>query len=341
MPIRIAINGFGRIGRCILRALHEQQRQHELEIVAINELSPAAAVEHLLRYDSSHGRFPGEIVRDGEQLRINGRGLRLLAEPDPARLPWADLDVDVVLECTGHFSDADALRMHLDAGAKKVLLSQPPGNGEFDYTVIYGVNHDGLLPAHRIVSNGSCTSNCVIPVIDLVDRHFGVDSGAITTMHASMNDQSVIDAYHSDLRRARAASTSIIPVDTKLAAGIERVLPKFRNRFEAIAVRVPTINVTAMDLTLTTRQAVTPAGVNSLLQQASKHALHNILGYTEEALVSIDFNHDPRSSIVDGSLTRVSHTHLLKCLLWCDNEWGFANRMLDTAALMGRSLRSA
>ncbi|MGQ0709739.1 MAG: glyceraldehyde 3-phosphate dehydrogenase NAD-binding domain-containing protein [Rhodoferax sp.] len=333
-PIRIAINGFGRIGRCILRALVESGRGAEFELVAINELAPAEAVAHLLRYDSSHGRFPGTVERADGHLHINGQPVRLCNQNDAARLPWAELGVDVVLECTGTMQSAAELQRHLDAGARKVLLSQPGGH-DLDYTVVNGVNHTGLLPQHRRVSNGSCTSNCVVPVIDVLDRHFGAESGAVTTMHASMNDQSVIDAYHPDLRRARAANVSIIPVDTKLAAGIQRVLPQLSGRFEAIAVRVPTINVTAMDLALTVCADVSAEDINRVLDEAARGPLAGILGYTQEALVSIDFNHDPRSVVVDGSLTRVAHKRLVKCLLWCDNEWGFANRMLDTAARMG------
>lgn len=332
--IRIAINGFGRIGRCILRALVESGRQNEFELVAINELAPAESIEHLLRYDSSHGRFPGTLERQNGHLVVNGQRVRLLSQADPALLPWRELAVDVVLECTGTMQSAAQLDRHIAAGAKKVLLSQPGGH-DLDYTCVFGTNHQGLLPSHTRVSNGSCTSNCVVPVIDVLDRAFGVESGAVTTMHASMNDQSVIDAYHPDLRRARAANVSIIPVDTKLAAGIQRVLPQLEGRFEAIAVRVPTINVTAMDLALTLRADVTAQDINRVLSDAALGDLQGILGYTEAPLVSIDFNHDPRSVVVDGSLTRVAHKRLLKALLWCDNEWGFANRMLDTAGRMG------
>lgn len=335
--LRIAINGFGRIGRCIQRALVESGRQREFELVAVNERAPAESIEHLLRFDSSHGRFPGTLERVGEYLVVNGQRVRLLSQPDPALLPWRELAVDVVLECTGTLQNAAQLDRHIAAGARKVLLSQPGGH-DLDYTCVYGTNHAGLQSSHTRVSNGSCTSNCVVPVIDVLDRHFGVESGAVTTMHASMNDQSVIDAYHPDLRRARAASVSIIPVDTKLAAGIQRVLPQLEGRFEAIAVRVPTINVTAMDLALTLRVDVTAQDINRVLNEAAQGGLQGILGYTEAPLVSIDFNHDPRSVVVDGSLTRVAHKRLLKVLLWCDNEWGFANRMLDTAQHLGRFL---
>jgi D-erythrose 4-phosphate dehydrogenase len=334
-PSRIVINGFGRIGRCILRALIESGREAEFELVAINELAPAESIEHLLRYDSSHGRFPGALERVDGHLLVHGQRVQLLSQADPVLLPWRELAVDVVLECTGTMQTAAQLDRHIDAGAQKVLLSQP-GSHDLDYTCVFGTNQLGLLPTHTRVSNGSCTSNCVVPVIDVLDRAFGVESGAVTTMHASMNDQSVIDAYHPDLRRARAANVSIIPVDTKLAAGIQRVLPQLKGRFEAIAVRVPTINVTAMDLALTLRADVTAQDINCVLNEAALGGLHGILGYTEAPLVSIDFNHDPRSVVVDGSLTRVAHKRLIKVLLWCDNEWGFANRMLDTARSMYR-----
>lgn len=336
MTLRLAINGFGRIGRSILRALYELGHRERLQIVAINELAEPAAMAHLLRYDSSHGRFAEAVDCSAAGLAVAGDAIRLLHEPDARRLPWAELGVDLVLECTGRLGSRAELSRHLHAGAGQVLLSHPGGQ-DLDLTVIYGVN-DGLLRGeHRLVSNGSCTTNCVVPVIECLDRQFGIAGGAITTIHASMHDQNVIDAFHPDLRRARAASQSIIPVDTKLALGIERILPRFTGCFEAIAVRVPTTNVTAMDVSLTAKRDVTAAEVNAALRQAGAGAFRGILSYTEEPLVSIDFNHDPHSCVVDGSLTRVSHKRLVKTLLWCDNEWGFANRMLDTAQAMMRA----
>lgn len=331
--IRVAINGFGRIGRSILRALYEHHHRERIQVVAINELAKPEAIEHLLRYDSSHGRFVWPVTRSENGLRVGDDDIALFHHAQVAKLPWRALNVDVVLECTGKLSNRSENAEHLYAGAKKVLLSHPGGN-DLDLTVVYGVNEQLLGVNDIIVSNGSCTTNCVVPVIDILDQHFGIEGGAITTIHASMHDQNVIDAYHSDLRRARAASQSIIPVDTKLARGIERILPKFTSRFEAIAVRVPTTNVTAMDVSLTALHDVTPAEVNKVLAEAANGAMKNILAYTEVPLVSVDFNHDPHSCIVDGSLTRVSHKRLIKTLLWCDNEWGYANRMLDTAAAM-------
>ncbi|QBL09109.1 erythrose-4-phosphate dehydrogenase [Rheinheimera sp. D18] len=333
MAIRLAINGFGRIGRNILRAVYENGLQHELQVVAINELADAKGVAHLLKYDSSHGRFGFTVSSYAGGISVNDDKIALFCEADPQALPWAELDVDIVLECTGVFHSREHASWHLQAGAKKVLFSHP-ADTDIDATIIYGINHHSLTADMTVISAGSCTTNCIVPVIQTLDQHFGVESGTITTIHASMNDQQVIDAYHPDLRRTRAASQSIIPVDTKLALGIERILPKFAGRFEAIAVRVPTLNVTAMDLSVSLQQDVSIAQVNKVLRQAKLGELAGILDYTEEPLVSVDFNHDPHSCIVDGSQTRVSHKRLVKCLVWCDNEWGFANRMLDTAKAM-------
>ncbi|WP_445766863.1 erythrose-4-phosphate dehydrogenase [Rheinheimera sp.] len=333
MAIRLAINGFGRIGRNILRAIYERGLQHELQVVAINELADADGVAHLLKYDSSHGRFAFAVSSFNGGISVAGDNIALFAEADPLALPWAELNIDIVLECTGVFHSREHANWHLSAGAKKVLFSHP-ADSDIDATIIYGINHHSLTVAMAVVSAGSCTTNCIVPVIQVLDQHFGVESGTITTIHASMHDQQVIDAYHPDLRRSRAASQSIIPVDTKLALGIERILPKFAGRFEAIAVRVPTVNVTAMDLSVTLHQDVSINAVNQVLQQARIGDLAGILDYTEEPLVSVDFNHDAHSCIVDGSQTRVSHKRLVKCLVWCDNEWGFANRMLDTAGAM-------
>ncbi|MEI5640606.1 MULTISPECIES: erythrose-4-phosphate dehydrogenase [unclassified Pseudoalteromonas] len=336
MTIKLAINGFGRIGRNIVRALYESGRQHDIKIVAINELADPDGIAHLLKYDTSHGRFAYPVSLTESFLDVNGDKIQLFSEPDPSHLPWRALEVDVVLDCTGVYHSRQHALAHIQAGAKKVLFSHP-ADADVDATVIYGINDEVLQSDHTIVSNGSCTTNCIVPVIKVLDDNFGIESGAITTIHASMHDQQVIDAYHSDLRRTRAASQSIIPVDTKLARGIERILPKFHGRFEAIAVRVPTINVTAMDLSVTLDKEVTIAQVNRVLQQSEAGRLAGILSYTEEPLVSVDFNHDPHSCIIDGTQTRVSHKRLVKLLVWCDNEWGFANRMLDTASAMMRA----
>lgn len=333
MTVRIAINGFGRIGRNVVRALYESGRRAEIAVVAINELADSAGMAHLLKYDTSHGRFGWDVRQERDQLWIGDDVVRLLHLSDPAQLPWRELGIDVVLDCTGVYGSRADAEQHLAAGAKKVLFSHPGGN-DLDATVVYGVNHQALRAEDRMVSNASCTTNCIIPVIKLLEDAWGIESGTVTTIHSAMHDQQVIDAYHPDLRRTRAASQSIIPVDTRLAAGITRIFPQFCDRFEAIAVRVPTINVTAIDLSVTLRQAVTVEQVNLLLQKAAQGVFHGIVDYTELPLVSTDFNHDPHSAIVDGTQTRVSGGHLVKTLVWCDNEWGFANRMLDTTLAM-------
>lgn len=336
MTVRIAINGFGRIGRNVVRALYESGRRAEITVVAINELADAAGMAHLLKYDTSHGRFAWDVRQERDQLWVGEDSVRLLHESTIEALPWRELGVDVVLDCTGVFGTRADGETHLAAGAKKVLFSHPGGN-DLDATVVYGVNHDEVKASHRIVSNASCTTNCIIPIIKLLDDAFGIEWGTVTTIHSAMHDQQVIDAYHPDLRRTRAASQSIIPVDTRLAAGISRIFPQFNDRFEAIAVRVPTINVTAIDLSVTVRNAVNSIEVNQLLQKAARDSFHGIVDYTELPLVSTDFNHDPHSAIVDGTQTRVSGQHLIKTLVWCDNEWGFANRMLDTTLVMAAS----
>ncbi|QSX36396.1 erythrose-4-phosphate dehydrogenase [Shewanella sedimentimangrovi] len=337
--IRVAINGYGRIGRSVLRALYESGKRQQFQIVAINELAKPEAIVHLTNYDTTHGRFQTRAQLDkdaatGESWMVLGDdSIRLLCEEDAAKLPWGELGIDLVFEATGALIERSACEAHLIAGAQKVLISHP-SSADVDATIVYGVNETSLKATDTIVSAASCTTNCLVPVIDVLDRHFGVKSGAITTIHSAMNDQQVIDAYHDDLRRTRAASQSIIPVDTKLARGIERILPHMKDKFEAISVRVPTINVTAIDLSVTLEQRVDIAMINDALSHAAGGSASGILGYTDEPLVSCDFNHDPRSSIVDGTQTRVSAGHLVKLLLWCDNEWGFANRMLDTALAM-------
>ena len=336
MTVRISINGFGRIGRNLLRALYETGRRAEITVVAINELAEAAGMAHLLKYDTSHGRFAWDVRQERDLLWVGEDTIRILHRAEISDLPWKELNVDVVLDCTGVYGSRADGEAHLAAGAKKVLFSHPGGN-DLDATVVYGVNEKELQPDHLIISNASCTTNCIIPVIKLLDDAWGIESGTVTTIHSAMHDQQVIDAYHTDLRRTRAASQSIIPVDTRLAAGITRIFPKFNDRFEAIAVRVPTINVTAIDLSVSVRDAVQACEVNALLRNASEGAFSGIVDYTELPLVSIDFNHDPHSAIVDGTQTRVSGQHLIKTLVWCDNEWGFANRMIDTTLAMAAS----
>lgn len=331
--LRIAINGFGRIGRNVLRALYESGRNDQIQVVAINEIASPEGVAHLLKYDTAHGRFKGTVDYTDQCLIVNGDKIPLFQKSNIEELAWSTVNADIVLECTGVFSSRESAQQHIDNGARKVLFSQPCGQ-DMDATIVFGINHHTLKSSDVIVSNGSCTTNCIVPIIQVLDEAFGVESGTITTIHSSMNDQQVIDAYHPDLRRTRAASQSIIPVDTRLHIGIERILPRFAGKFEAIAVRVPTINVTAMDLSVTLRDKVTVQDVNDVLKKSAHGELKRIIDYTEEPLVSVDFNHDPHSSIVDGTQTRVSHKQLVKTLIWCDNEWGFANRMLDTALHM-------
>lgn len=333
--IRVAINGFGRIGRNVLRALYETGQNKQIQIVAINELAEPEGVAHLLKYDTAHGRFRFPVVLDKQQLVVAGDHITLLQQANIEDLPWGELDIDVVLECTGVNNERAHGEQHIAQGAKKVLFSQPCGP-DVDATIIMGINEESLKASDSIVSAGSCTTNCIVPVIQVLDEAFSVSSGTITTIHSSMHDQQVIDAYHPDLRRTRAASQSIIPVDTKLARGIERILPKFAGKFEAIAVRVPTINVTAMDLSVTLDAKVTIEEVNQALKTAKNGRLSGILDFTEEPLVSVDFNHDAHSCIVDGTQTRVSHKQLVKLLVWCDNEWGFSNRMIETVNVMNR-----
>lgn len=328
---RLAINGFGRIGRTLLRALQESPHREDVRVVAINELADAATVAHLTRYDSTHGRFPDKIVLNGDTLNVGGVEKSLLRCADISELDWGALDIDMVLECTGAFSDRATAESHLAGGAGKVLFSQP-AEADVDATVVYGVNHDDLRADHQIVSAASCTTNGIVPVIAALDAAFGIDHGTITTIHSAMNDQPVLDAYHNtDLRKTRAAGQSIIPVDTGLARGVERILPTMTGRFTAQALRVPTLNVSAMDLTITTRSETSVADVNAALADAAGTGYHGVLGYTEEPLASCDFNRDIRSSIIDACQTRVSGKKLVKVLTWFDNEWGYANRMLDVA----------
>lgn len=329
--IRLAINGYGRIGRSVLRALQVSPLHSRMQVVAINELADAGTVLHLTRYDSTHGRFPGELQGDDGQLLVGGQSIKLLRSADIRNLPWAELGVDLVLECSGAFTDRATAEQHLARGAGKVLFSQP-AQSDVDATVVYGINEGQLRPQHRVVSAGSCTTNGIVPVIRALADTVGIASGTITTIHSAMNDQPVLDAYHhTDLRKTRAASQSIIPVDTGLARGVERVLPEMKGKFSAQALRVPTLNVSAMDLTVQTCHDTSVNAVNRILYEAAQSRFAGVLGYTEEPLASCDFNHDLRSSIIDASQTRVSGSRLVKVLTWFDNEWAYANRMLDVA----------
>ncbi len=330
--LHLGINGFGRIGRSVFRALYESQWRSQMQVVAINEIADARTVLHLSRYDSTHGRFPLAIEGDRDRLRVDGDEISLLRSPAIHDLHWSDLGVDMVLECTGAFSDRATAEQHLMRGASRVLFSQP-AQADVDATVVYGVNHEILRPAHQIVSSASCTTNAIVPVIKALDDALGIDYGMITTIHSAMNDQPVLDAYHhTDLRKTRSASQSIIPVDTGLARGVERIMPAMEGRFSAQALRVPTVNVSALDLSVVVNNDCTEQAVNAVMADAARSRFEGVLGYTEELLASCDFNHDARSSIVDASQTRVSGKRLVKVLTWFDNEWAYANRMLDVAA---------
>jgi erythrose-4-phosphate dehydrogenase len=327
-PIRLAINGYGRIGRSILRALWQSDCP-QLEIVAINEPADIETVAHLTRYDSTFGRFQAEVKVDDQSLIIDGKRMAVFSADHAQSLPWADLDVDIVLECSGAFSSRKIAELHLAAGAKQVIFSQP-AQPDVDATVVYGVNHRQLSGAETIISTGSCTTNCIVPVLDVLHRELKINSGMMNTIHSAMNDQPVIDAYHhTDLRKTRSASQSIIPVDTGLATGIARFFPDLADKLASTAVRVPTVNVSSIDLTVNVDKSTDAAAVNGILKAAAKSRYDGILGYTEEPLASCDFNQDPRSGIIDAGLTRVANGQLVKVFVWFDNEWAYANRMLD------------
>jgi len=329
MAIKVGINGYGRIGRNILRGLYEHGRNDEISIVAINDLGDANTNAHLTRYDTTHGKFSGQVEVDGDSLVVNGDRIRVLAERNPANLPWKELEVDVVLECTGLFTSKEKASAHLQAGAKKVIISAPGGK-DVDATVVYGVNHDTLKATHEVISNASCTTNCLAPLVQPLHQSIGVLQGLMTTIHAYTNDQVLTDVFHSDLRRARSATMSMIPTKTGAAAAVGLVLPELAGKLDGFAIRVPTINVSMVDLTFQAARDTSKEEIDQVLEEASKGRLKNILGFNREPLVSIDFNHDPRSSVYESSLTRVVDKRLVKVCSWYDNEWGFSNRMLDT-----------
>ena len=331
MTQRIAINGFGRIGRTVLRAWCQQQSPGALDIVAINEIADPDTVAHLARYDSTDGPFPGTITHTTDTLNVDDRAIALLGETDISALPWNALAIDVVLECTGTFSDRATAKQHLSAGAGRVLFSQP-AESDVDATIVWGVNENSLDANDSIISAGSCTTNALCPVLKVIDDSFGIEAGTITTVHSAMNDQPVLDAYHhTDLRKTRAAFQSIIPVDTGLAVGVRRILPHLAGRLTAHALRVPTLNVSALDITLQTRSQCDVRTVNTALAAAAQGQLAGILGITYEPLASCDFNGESCSGVVDASQTQVAGGQLVKVLVWFDNEWAYANRLLDIA----------
>ena len=329
MSVKIAINGYGRIGRNILRAVYESGRRDELEIIAVNDLGDAETNAHLTRYDTAHGPFPFEIEVKGDKMVVDGDPIQVCAERDPAKLPWRALGVDIVLECTGFFATKAKASAHISAGAKKVIISAPAGK-EVDATVVYGVNHDVLKPSDEVISNASCTTNCLAPLVKPLHDKLGLVEGIMTTIHSYTNDQVLTDVFHSDLRRARSATMSMIPTKTGAAAAVGLVLPELDGKLDGFAIRVPTINVSLVDLTFTAARATTKAEVDAIIKEASEGDLKGILAYNEAPLVSIDFNHNPASSTYDASLTKVLGGTLVKVCSWYDNEWGFSNRMLDT-----------
>ena len=334
MTIKIGINGYGRIGRNVLRALYESGKRDKFEIVAVNDLGDAATNAHLTRRDTAHGAFPGTVEVDGDYLIVNGDRIRVLAERDPAKLPWAELGVDVVFESTGFFATKEKSSAHLRAGAKKVIISAPAGTA-VDATIVYGVNHKSLKASDEVISNASCTTNCLAPLVKPLNDKIGLKHGLMTTIHAYTNDQVLTDVFHKDLRRARSATMSQIPTKTGAAAAVGLVLPELAGKLDGYAMRVPTINVSTVDLTFVAERETSVEEINSILKEASEGELKGVLDYNDEPLVSVDFNHNPASSTYDAGLTKVIDGTLVKVCAWYDNEWGFSNRMLDTAlALM-------
>jgi glyceraldehyde 3-phosphate dehydrogenase len=333
MTIKVAINGYGRIGRNILRAVYESGRTNEVQIVAINDLADTETNAHLTQYDTAHGRFPGEVSVDGDHLVVNGDRIRVFAERDPSKLPWSNLDIDVVHECTGFFASKEKASAHLQGGAKKVIISAPGGN-DVDATVVYGVNHEILKSTDTVISNASCTTNCLAPLVKPLLESVGVEHGLMTTIHAYTNDQVLTDVFHSDLRRARSATMSMIPTKTGAAAAVGLVLPELAGKLDGFAMRVPTINVSVVDLTFQASRATSKEEIDSILRNAAKGPLKGILEFNEKPLVSIDFNHNPASSIYESTLTKVMEGNFVKVLSWYDNEWGFSNRMIDTSVAL-------
>ncbi len=334
MAIKIGINGYGRIGRNILRALYESDLSKKIQIVAINDLGNAETNAHLTRYDTAHGKFHGSVAVEGDFMIVNGDRIRVLSERDPAKLPWKELGVDVVHESTGLFTSKEKASKHLQAGAKKVIISAP-GEKDVDATIVYGVNHSVLKATDTVISNASCTTNCLAPLAKVLHEGVGIVSGIMTTVHSYTNDQVLTDVYHTDLRRARSATMSMIPTKTGAAAAVGLVLPELNGKLDGFAVRVPTINVSMVDLSFIAGRETSAKEINALVKAASIGKLQGILAYTEEPLVSVDFNHNPASSTLDASLTKVIEGKLVKVVSWYDNEWGFSNRMLDTTlALM-------
>ncbi len=333
MTIKVGINGYGRIGRQIVRAIHELGRSDEFDVVALNDLGDANTNAHLTKYDTAHGKFDATVEVDGGDILVNGDRIKVLSERDPSKLPWGDLGVDVVFECTGLFRTKEAAGQHIAAGAKKVIISAP-GGADVDNTIVYGVNHDTLKSSDEVISNASCTTNCLAPLVKPLHEKIGVKHGIMTTIHAYTNDQVLTDVYHKDLRRARSATMSQIPTSTGAAKAVGLVLPELNGKLDGFSMRVPTINVSAVDLTFVANRETSIDEINSILKEASEGELKGVLAYNEAPLVSIDFNHDPASSTYDSTLTKVIDGTCVKVISWYDNEWGFSCRMLDTTVAL-------
>ena len=336
MAVKVGINGYGRIGRNVLRALYESNRQHELQIVAINDLCDAQSNAHLTQYDTAHGKFNGKVSVEGDAMIVNGDRIKVTAKRDPAQVPWGQMGAEIVLECTGFFSTKADASKHLQGGAKKVLISAPGGK-DVDATIVYGVNHGVLKSTHTVVSNASCTTNCLAPLAKVLHDGIGIQSGLMTTVHSYTNDQRLTDVYHEDIRRARSATMSMIPTKTGAAAAVGLVLPELKGKLDGFAIRVPTINVSLVDLTFVPKRNTTIEEINELIRTAANGRLKGILAYTEAPLVSVDYNHDPASSTYDATMTKIIDGNLVKVCSWYDNEWGFSNRMLDTTLAWSRA----
>jgi glyceraldehyde 3-phosphate dehydrogenase len=335
MAVRVAINGFGRIGRNVLRAIAESGRK-DIEVVGINDLGPVETNAHLLRFDSVHGRFPGTVTVEGDSISLGSGKIKVSAERDPAKLPWKALGVDIALECTGIFTAREKAALHLTAGAKRVLVSAPAENA--DATIVYGVNHDKLTKEHLVVSNGSCTTNCLAPVVKVLNDTVGIETGFMTTIHAYTGDQPTLDTLHKDLYRGRAAALSMIPTSTGAAKAIGLVLPELNGKLDGVAIRVPTPNVSVIDLKIVASRKTTKEEINDAMKRAAEQQLKGVLNYTNAPNVSIDFNHDPHSSTFHMDQTKVQNGTLVRVMSWYDNEWGFSNRMADTAVAMSKLL---
>ncbi len=337
MTLKVGINGYGRIGRNVLRALYEGGKRSQLQVVALNDLGDAKINAHLTRYDTVHGRFTGDVKVDGDALLVNGDRIKVLSERDPAKLPWSSLGVDTVLECTGLFTSKAKAAKHLQAGAKKVVISSPGGD-DVDATIVYGVNHGVLKASHTVISNASCTTNCLAPLAKVLNDSVGIAAGVMTTIHSYTNDQVLVDVYHTDLRRARSATHSMIPTKTGAAAAVGLVMPELKGKLDGFAIRVPTINVSLVDLSFTAKRATSIDEINGLMKSAAASGpLQGILAYTDAPLVSVDYNHDSHSSVYDATMTKVIAGTLVKVCGWYDNEWGFSNRMLDTTLAWSRA----